>query len=251
MPLVDTPPPRLQLGRKPGHGGHRGNQRHQSHQAEAGAGDNDQRQGSDEPDSDIHTKEQAHEQKVLKTADIGTGAGDQFSSAGVVMPGKGAPLERVVHGGANIAQGGLGGPVSDGAEYQTHHGSEHDESDEYPDQGPEGATARRIAESGDGGTQELGQRQLDADIEQEESDGQRCPTGSLAQETHDETHRGHRTDRRWRGGWVGVGHDLWERLNGDRESIDERTRGLNSSGFGSFFVGSRPVVSVVPTTQRD
>ena len=122
---MDAPPSGLQLGGKPSHGGHCGNEGQQGHQAEPWAGENDEPESADEAGGDIHAEEEAHEEQVLQAAHIGSGPGDQFTGSGVVMPGKRAPLERVVYGGPDVTEGCLGGSVADGSEHQSNPGSEN------------------------------------------------------------------------------------------------------------------------------
>ena len=130
---MDAPPSGLQLGGKPSHGGHCGNEGQQGHQAEPWAGENDEPESADEAGGDIHAEEQADEEQVLQAAHIGSGSGDQFTGSGVVMPGKGAPLEGVVHSGPDVTEGRLGGPVADGSEHESDTRSKHYQAEKEAD----------------------------------------------------------------------------------------------------------------------
>src|SRR6266567_2893435 len=139
--------------------------------AEAGVDRENQRDGEDQRDADIHAEKEAGEQKILQPPDVRGGTGNQFTRVGLVVIGEGQPLNGVVNGAANVAERGLNDVIANRAENETDAGAhEHQGNKEFHvEPGRERDFRRhRPAQIGDSVANDLREDHFDGDVDQQQ-----------------------------------------------------------------------------------
>ena len=190
--VVDPPPARLKTDGKIGHGQNRRDHGHQGQFAQGGVDGENEKGGSHKSRQDVDREQEADENEFLQAKNIRAGPRDEFPSPGIVMPGEALSLEGIIDRRAYIAESPLGGNISQRAEQKTDDRSGQHQSEKHQNRDGQimvvgwigfSVQVADAVEVIDRISQELRQRQLDTDVENQETNRQRHPTLSAPEKT--------------------------------------------------------------------
>ena len=158
--VVHLAPLRLEFAGEEGNERDGGNQRQQCQDSQHRTGRENQRHRQHERHGNVEDQEQAGEQEILETQHVGGRAGDEFARVGLVVVTEGEPLEGVVNGGADVAEGPLNEAIADRAEEDSIAGANQNQGNKQEHTGPQvqrGAPFDVPAQLRDGAAEDLRQ----------------------------------------------------------------------------------------------